>query len=305
MTNVSVEGNYTSNVNLDRTTPLWLTGMTTFLAALNIFLSITASIGNILILIALHRVTSLYPPSKFLFRCLAVTDLCVGLISQPLQSIFYLMSFIEETNSSIIYFISEVNSALSITLCALSLVTSTAISLDRLQALLLGMRHRQVVTLRRIRACTACSWMLSVLFGSIYFWNRLVVWIAAFIFAILCLITSIFSCTKINLGLRHHQAQVHQGQPNEGGTPLDITRYKRTVSSILWVQLALLVCYGPSCSVALLRINGKEYFSRMTWLCAVTLIYMNSSLNPILYCWKIIEMRQGVKNTIRYCCVSR
>ena len=217
------------------------------------------------------------------------------------------MSFVEETNSSIIYFISEVNSALSITLCALSLVISTAISLDRLQALSLGMRYRQVVTLRRVRACSACSWMLSVLLGSIYFWNHRVLWIAAFIFVIICLITSIFSYTKINLRLRHHQAQVqaHQGQSNEGGTPLDITRYKRTVSSILWVQLALLVRYGPSCIVALLKINGKGYFSRMTWLCAATLIYLNSSLNPILYCWKIIEVRQGVKNAIRYCCASR
>ena len=88
-----------------------------------------------------------------------------------------------------------------------------------------------------------------------YFWNHRALWIAAFIFVILCLVTSVFSYTKINLRLRHHQAQVHQGQQNEGATPLDITRYKRTVSSILWVQLALLVCYVPSCIVAFLRIN--------------------------------------------------
>lgn len=122
---------------MDRTTPPWLTGLTAFHAALNIFLSITASFGNILILIALRRVTSLYTPSKFLFRCLAVTDLCVGLISQPLHST-YLMSYIEEMNFNIIRFISEINSVLSVALCTLSLVTSTAISLDRLQALFVG-----------------------------------------------------------------------------------------------------------------------------------------------------------------------
>ena len=300
--NLTVEGNHTSN--FDRTTPSWLIGMVVFLVALNIFLSITASFGNILILIALHKVTSLYPPSKFLFRCLALTDLCVGLISHPLHST-YLMSYIEEMNFNIIHFTSGVNSALSVTLCAFSLVTSTAISLDRLQALSLGMRYRQVVTLRRIRACTACCWMISVLLGSIYFWNHRVLWVAAFIFVILCLVTSIFSYAKINLRLRHHhtQVQVHQGQPNGGGTVLDITRYKKTVSSILWVQLALLVCYVPSCIVALSRIHGQEHdFSQMIWSFAVTLIYMNSSLNPILYCWKIIEVRQAVKNEIRRCC---
>ena len=172
MLNFTVHGNYTSNINLDPTTPPWLTGLTAFHAALNIFLSIAASFGNILILIALRRVDSLYPPSKFLFRCLAVTDLCVGLISQPLHAT-YLMSYVEEMNFNIIRVISELNSALSVTLCALSLVTSTAISLDRLQALSLGIRYRQVVTLRRIRACTACSWMLSVfILGSMYFWSH-------------------------------------------------------------------------------------------------------------------------------------
>lgn len=303
MANFTVEGNYTSK--LDQTTTPWLAGIVVFLATLNIFLSITASFGNILILIALHKVTSLYPPSKLLFRCLAVTDLCVGLISHPLHST-YLLSYIKEMNFNIIRLISGVNSALSVTLCAVSLVTSTAISLDRLLALSLGMRYRQIVTLRRIRAITVCSWMISVLMGSMYFWSQRILWIAAFFFVIVCLVTSIFSYTKINLKLRQHQVQVqvHQGQPNGGETPLDIARYKKTVSSILWVQLTLIVCYVPSCIVALLRINGKEYWSRMAWLFTVTLIYMNASLNTILYCWKIIEVRQGVKNAIRHCCVS-
>ena len=52
-------------------------GLYVFLTALNIFLFITASLSNAVILIALHKVTSIYPPKKLLFRCLAVTDLCV------------------------------------------------------------------------------------------------------------------------------------------------------------------------------------------------------------------------------------
>ena len=46
-----------------------------YLSAFNIFLSITAVLGNILILVALRKVSSLHPPSKLLFRCLATTDL--------------------------------------------------------------------------------------------------------------------------------------------------------------------------------------------------------------------------------------
>ena len=46
-----------------------------FLSALNVFLSVTAFLGNTLILAALHKETSLHPPSKLLYRNLAITDL--------------------------------------------------------------------------------------------------------------------------------------------------------------------------------------------------------------------------------------
>ena len=40
--------------------------------------------GERLILVALHKETSLHPPSKLLYRNLAITDLCVGIIADPL-----------------------------------------------------------------------------------------------------------------------------------------------------------------------------------------------------------------------------
>ena len=80
MANFTLQGaNFTSEMN-ETDTPTWLTGvLTVFLSALNIFLSITVSLGNPLILIALSKMTSLHPPTKLLFRCLAVTDLFAGL----------------------------------------------------------------------------------------------------------------------------------------------------------------------------------------------------------------------------------
>ena len=56
-----------------------------FLSIVNIFLSITAVLGNTLILVALHKETSLHPPSKLLQRNLAVTDFCVGTIAESLH----------------------------------------------------------------------------------------------------------------------------------------------------------------------------------------------------------------------------
>ena len=68
-----------------------LQGELAFISVLYIFLSVSAFLGNVLILIALHKESSLHPPSKLLLRSLAATDLCVGLISEPLD-VAYMMS---------------------------------------------------------------------------------------------------------------------------------------------------------------------------------------------------------------------
>ena len=57
----------------------------TILSVISIFLSISAFLGNTLILVALHKETSLHAPSKLLYRNLAITDLCVGIIVEPLS----------------------------------------------------------------------------------------------------------------------------------------------------------------------------------------------------------------------------
>ena len=61
-----------------------------FLSIVNIFLSITAFLGNTLILVALHKETLLHPPFKLLYRNLAVTDFCVGAISEPRNVVYWI-----------------------------------------------------------------------------------------------------------------------------------------------------------------------------------------------------------------------
>ena len=121
-------------------------GQLTFISVLNIFLSITAFLGNALILAALHKESSLHPPSKLL-SSLATADLCVGLISEPLAVTFW-MSVVNE-HWNICYYLLLARFQTDFIFIAVSLLTLTAISVDRLLALLLGLRYRQVVTLKR------------------------------------------------------------------------------------------------------------------------------------------------------------
>ena len=121
-------------------------GLVAFFAALNIFLSITACLGNALILIALRKVTSVHPPTKLLFRCLAVTDLCVALITQPLHATYLLVPITTVNLSNLLSYVDAGEDASGYVLCGVSISTSTALSVDRLLALLLGLRYRHVVS---------------------------------------------------------------------------------------------------------------------------------------------------------------
>ena len=274
-------------------------------AAVNIVLSITASLGNILILIALRKVTSIHPPTKLFFQCLAITDLGVGLISQPLMAT--LMLLVYNTDIKIWEICSQLHSSLSITLCGVSVFASTALSVDRLLALFLGLRYRHVVTLKRVRAVLACGCLALLLTVLVWNFRTKPARIMITIFLTLCLITSLFCYTKIVLRLRQHQSSVQdnvqQGQANTGEMPLNLERYKKTVVSIALVQLALVICYFPPI-IFFIFIHLKGIHPRLYFLyyLTTTLLFLNSSLNPFLYCWRIKEIRQAVKATIRRFC---
>ena len=280
-------------------------GQLIFLSVLNIFPSITAFLGNTLILAALRKESSLHPPSKLLLRSLATTDLCVGLISEPLY-VTFLMPAVNEHWNICLYAVTAAM-MIGIILSGVSLLTLTAISVDRLLSLLLGMRYRQVVTLKRTYVIVITFWVVSTLFSMMYFWNHLTTfWYSSLVMS-LCLITSILSYTKIFLNLRHHQNQVQDLQQRNQTNPLNIARYRKAVSSALWLQLTLVACYLPHSIVTVLVINNGLFSS--VFLAAYytyTLVLLNSSLNPILYCWKIDEVRQAVKDTVRQilCCSS-
>ena len=272
-----------------------------FLSAINIFLSITAFLGNTLILVALHRETSLHPPSKLLYRNLAITDLCVGIIVEPLY-VTYWTSVVKE-RWDICYYSLRTAAFSGYTLCVVSALTLTAISVDRLLALLLGLRYRQVVTLRRTRITVIGFWILSIVGASTIIWSLFITTWYQHIVAAFCVVTIIFAYTKIFCTLRlnqiHFQNHVARGQPSQA-IPLNIARYRKAVYSALWVQGTFVVCYLPfTIAVALMPQRGIPISAYRAWHFTATLVYLNSSLNPLLYCWKISEVREAVKETLR------
>ncbi|CAH3178566.1 unnamed protein product [Porites evermanni] len=269
-----------------------------FLSVFNAILATATIMGNTFILISLRKVSSIHPPTKLLIRNLAATDLLVGLISEPL-AIVYWTSLITE-RWDICHYSFLLGLIIGYALCGVSLFTLTAMSIDRLIALSLGLRYRQIVTLKRTSVVVATFWVVCLCWSATFPYVRsyqAVIW-ASLISIILCLIISVLSYTRIFLGLRHQENQVHQIQgptPEELPTQLNMARYKKAVTSVLWLQMTLLICYLPHGVLAGFSSRGLSqsisFFRQFT----VTLIFLNSTLNPVLYCWKLKEIRQEVK----------
>ena len=195
-------------------------GVLTSLLAFNIILSFTASLGNVLILLTLYKVSFLHPVTKFLFACLATTDLCVGLFSQPLFVAHMILNIdIADTNLDILQYVGEVIHISSSVLCGVSVLISTAISVDRLLVLLLRLKYRQVVTLKRAQVVILLCWVTAVSCGLVRVWSQTISQIFVLMIGLVSLVTSVFCYVKIHLRLQGNQATVEDssggGQSNE------------------------------------------------------------------------------------------
>ena len=166
-----------------------------FILTFNIPLSISAVLGNVFIIVALQKVTSIHPPSKLLLACLASTDLCVGLITQPLY-IAYRMS---SEYSKHCHYLRILFNTIGSIFCRVSLLTLTAISVDRLLALLLSLRYRFVVTLKRVWLLVTAFWFSSTAIALTVIYSFRIAVIFVCIVLLTCIVTSTLCYTKIYL----------------------------------------------------------------------------------------------------------
>lgn len=271
-----------------------------FLIIISIFLAISSTFGNILILAALRKVSFLHPPSKILLRSLILTDLCVGIAVGPLYVIF--LFTIEFKNWNLCCQVIGAVLLSGQTLCSVSLLTMTAIGVDRLLALSLGFRYRQVVTSRRAQGTAISLWFIGSGGAIMELFNyRTALFYGSFL-VLLSITVSTFCYLKIYRKLRQHQGQVqniHQRQANRP-EPLNIARYRKTVSSAVWIQLSLIAFYLPGIVIiTLVASRGLDPILLLVCICITTFIHFNSTLNPVLYCWTMREVRQVMKGNLR------
>ena len=256
------------------------------ICVLNAVLSFTALFGNSVILVTLWRTSSLHSMANILLASLAVSDFAVGLVVQPL---FIAIMLSRISTVRIVYDI------LSYFLCCASFITIKAITVDRLLILQLHLRYQEVVTLRRVTSVVVFIWVFSGVCSSLLNLKLRFFDIAAFAVIFTILLGNLAVYLKIYFIVRRHQKQIRQQQQQQQQQPNDenifsLTRFKKTALNTFLVYILLSCCYMPYCFAFVIQSVSLEVQVAM-----ITLIFINSSLNPLLYCWRDRQIRTAVK----------
>ena len=267
----------------------------------NAFLCLTTIVLNIITIQALRKTSSLPKTLKTLLLSLAVSDLGVGLLVQPLYVAILVMEIDQNTNGTAYYSVYKaylIQKKVSVLASHLGVFTLTS---NRFLAIQLHLRYQKLVTHKRVVAVVISVWVLS---ASISILRKLYDCdIMRAVILVVCVVTTGLLYCKIYAAVRHHTNQIHALQVQQATQNEDMAnaaRLKKSSLATFYVYFVYLVCYLPlSCYLFAKTVNGETpllshllYFTR-------TLVFLNSSLNPLIYCWKMRHIRQTVMNILR------
>ena len=269
---------------------------------LNAFLCFSAIILNSVTIHALRKTSSLPKPLKTLLLSLAVSDLGAGLLAQPLYIALFgiaLTQNIENNptyNTAYIAFITTLN-----TFSPVSFTGVMALTVDRFLAIHLHLRYQELVTHKRVVVMVISQWSLCALLSFLRLWIPVNISYAIYsILVVSSLLTTTSLYCKIYAAVRRHANQIQAHQVAQNGERENTASQRKFAVGTFFVYLVFLLCYLPNTVTFIaIIISGRSTAIQIWRLYTLTLIFLNSSLNPLIYCWKMRHIRRAVMETLR------
>ena len=266
----------------------------------NIFLSYTTVMLNAVTIHAIRKTWWLPKPLKTLLLSLAVSDLGVGLTVQPF-CISILVKWLHRVNPGCV--------AYKLFFMVMSLFALASffgvflISLDRFLAIHLHLRYRELVTHNRVVAVVISVWIVSAILSFITVWYPSESSLTVFAVGVLCIFLTTLIFGRIFVVFRRHQEQIQVLQVRQGAQNSDMTTFASLLKSavgIFYIYVVLMLCYMPRAFSLVATATSEPNTALKAFLiCSWTLVFLNSSLNPIIYCWKMRHIRCAIMNILR------
>ena len=284
------------DVNLEQTKNTFIASILTCI--LNAVFSLLTVSGNFIILRVIWKTQELHSPSFILLFCLAAADLLVGLICQPF---FVAYQIAELTDNFSAYCILRMIQNISGWIATgVSFGTLSGVSIDRLLALTLHLRYNTIVTVQRILQTVFMVWIVSVAVVMLRF-LRIRPWIIfpAVVVVVSFVVTAI-STFKIFQIVRKHQRQISQQNQSVQNNTVNVLKCKRSAVTVIYVYGLFVILYLPFCATMFVEtFTGYTLAVKITYDYVTTVVFINSFLNPIVYCWRIGEIRRAVTNLLK------
>ena len=283
------------SVNLERTHNTLVAGILT--SILNALFSLLTSTGNVIILRAIWKKRELHSPSFVLLSGLAASDLVVGLVCQPSFVAYHIAELMDDFDAYCALRI--IQSISSYTTIGVSLATLTGISIDRLLALTLHLRYNEVITIRKIMLFALVSWVVSTSVVLLRFWISNWFFVPVVVLLITFLVTAL-STWKIFQIVRKHQHQISQQERSVRQHGVNVLKCRKSTITVLYVYGLLLLFFFPLfVTIFVESFSGFTTTIKIVYDYVTTAVFINSFLNPLVYCWRIGEIRRAVRNALR------
>ena len=269
------------------------------LCVLNAYLSYSATMQNIVAIYAIRKTSSLSKNVKILLQSLAVSDLAVGLIAQPMNVADIMDSEQENETTEAIYIASLIPTNF---FTYASLFSVTALCAERFLAIRLHLRYQELVTYKGVAAVVVSIWVISALISLIrLFIAKDIMYVSFVIIDAACIIIATFLSAKLYQTIRRHinLIQVPQVVQNDQGE--SVQKKRKSAMASLYVYLVFIACYLPDICVLITIATISEPRIDVIRLNSytLTLLFLNSTLNPLIYCWKIKRIQHTIVATLR------
>ena len=273
----------------------------------NCILSCPAIMFNILTIHAIRKTSSFPKTLKTLLLSLAVSDVGVGLFGQPFYSSLLIKWSLQNNPDCNTY---KACYIIGYLFSAASFSSVLAVSVDRFLAIHLHLRYQELVTHKRVVAVVISIWVFSFILPFLMFLISLDIYsLFNGIYGVIGLIITSMIFVKLYLAARRHKNQIQVLQVQQVAQADEVANFASLVKSavgIFYVYLVFLLCYLPYLiSLVLTEVKGPSIVLTRFSLFAFTIVYINSSLNLVIYCWKMRHIRHAVINILRNMCRHR
>lgn len=263
----------------------------------NVVLSAIAVMGNALILTAIWKRTFERTSFHLVLSGLAFSDLCTGLFSQSLMflsSIFW--------NVPIFRTLKEIGFLCGIYFGAFTLLIITLLSLERW----MHTTRRSILTTRCRLVLVPLLVVIPGSFVALFITlgpSATELCFALVVFMLICVFVTFFAYFNLFRIIRQHQQQVQGNLSSQNGRQpaINVAKLKRSLRSIFYILALFSLTVLPA--VVTMTLILTNTFSRSDQIqmvsdISLSIYFSSSSLNPVLYLWRMKDIRNGVKHLL-------